>query len=112
MSRPVVKWAELSERGEVRHAVSRDAELVGIPLEGRLFEVVGVDGPVELVGEVLDGDPAMISFFEGSRTAFDGIRTGVDKMFEDMSATRASTRDCWRFAATTLPATRGIVASV
>lgn len=37
---------------------------------------------LKVVGEVLDGDPAMISFFEGSRTAFDGIRTGVDKMFD------------------------------
>ena len=37
---------------------------------------------LKVVGEVLDGDPAMISFFEGSRTAFDGVRTGVDKMFD------------------------------
>lgn len=35
-----------------------------------------------VVGEVLDGDPAMISFFEGSRTAYDGVRTGVDQMFD------------------------------
>ena len=37
---------------------------------------------LKVVGEVLDGDPAMISFFEGSRTPFDGVRTGVDKMFD------------------------------
>ncbi|MCC6241970.1 MAG: alpha-amylase, partial [Gemmatimonadaceae bacterium] len=37
---------------------------------------------LKVVGEVLDGDPAMISFFEGSRTVFDGVRTGVDKMFD------------------------------
>ena len=37
---------------------------------------------LKVVGEVLDGDPAMISFFEGSRSPFDGIRTGVDKMFD------------------------------
>jgi glycosidase len=37
---------------------------------------------LRVVGEVLDGDPAMISFFEGSRVGFDGIKTGVDKMFD------------------------------
>ena len=37
---------------------------------------------LRVVGEVLDGDPAMISFFEGSRVGFDGLRTGVDKMFD------------------------------
>ena len=37
---------------------------------------------LRVVGEVLDADPAMISFFEGSRTAVDGIRTGVDKLFD------------------------------
>ncbi len=37
---------------------------------------------LKIVGEVLDGDPAMISFFEGSRTPLDGVRTGVDKLFD------------------------------
>ena len=37
---------------------------------------------LKVVGEVLDGDPAMISFFEGSRSPFDGVRTGVDKLFD------------------------------
>ncbi len=37
---------------------------------------------MNVVGEVLDGDPAQIAFFEGSRTAADGIRTGVDYMFD------------------------------
>jgi len=37
---------------------------------------------LKVVGEVLDGDPAMISFFEGSRTPLDGVRTGVHKMFD------------------------------
>lgn len=37
---------------------------------------------IKVVGEVLDGDPAMIAFFEGSHRAHDGIRTGVDKMFD------------------------------
>jgi len=37
---------------------------------------------LKVVGEVLDGDPAMISFFEGSRTPLDGVRTGVDYLFD------------------------------
>lgn len=37
---------------------------------------------LKVVGEVLDGDPAMIAFFEGSHRAHDGVRTGVDKMFD------------------------------
>ncbi len=37
---------------------------------------------LEVVGEVLDGDPAMIAFFEGSNPGHDSIRTGVDKMFD------------------------------
>lgn len=37
---------------------------------------------VKVVGEVLDGDPTMIRFFEGTHRAPDGIRTGVDKMFD------------------------------
>ncbi len=37
---------------------------------------------LKVVGEVLDGDPAMIAFFEGSNTPRDGIRTGVDMMFD------------------------------
>ncbi len=37
---------------------------------------------MDVVGEVLDGDPAQIAFFEGTRTTHDGIRTGVDYMFD------------------------------
>jgi glycosidase len=37
---------------------------------------------LKVVGEVLDGDPAMISFFEGSRVGFDGVKTGVDQLFD------------------------------
>lgn len=37
---------------------------------------------LKVVGEVFDGDPAMISFFEGSRSPFDGVKTGVDKLFD------------------------------
>ncbi|MCU0617690.1 MAG: alpha-amylase family glycosyl hydrolase, partial [Gemmatimonadaceae bacterium] len=35
-----------------------------------------------VVGEVFDGDPAMIRFFEGSHRTHDGIRTGVDYLFD------------------------------
>ena len=37
---------------------------------------------VRVVGEVFDGDPAMIAFFEGGRAQFDGIDTGVDMLFD------------------------------
>jgi glycosidase len=35
-----------------------------------------------VVGEVLDGDPSMIAFFEGGRVKFDGIDDGVDALFD------------------------------
>lgn len=35
-----------------------------------------------VVGEVLNEDPALLAFFEGSRTGFDGIRTGIDQVFD------------------------------
>ncbi|MBL0158951.1 MAG: cyclomaltodextrinase N-terminal domain-containing protein [Bryobacterales bacterium] len=34
------------------------------------------------VGEVLDGDPAFVAFFQGGAKRFDGIDTGVDAMFD------------------------------
>ena len=34
-----------------------------------------------IVGEVLDSDPALPSFFQGGRTKFDGIDTGLDSVF-------------------------------
>jgi neopullulanase len=37
---------------------------------------------VKVVGEVLEGDPSLISFFEGKRRAWDGIQTGVDALFD------------------------------
>jgi glycosidase len=37
---------------------------------------------LRVVGEVFDGDPAMIRFFEGTNTTHDGIRTGVDFLFD------------------------------
>ena len=35
-----------------------------------------------VVGEVLDGDPTMIAFFEGGRAQFDGIDDKVDALFD------------------------------
>jgi glycosidase len=37
---------------------------------------------LRVVGEVLDGDPTMIAFFEGGRVKFDGIDDGVDALFD------------------------------
>jgi glycosidase len=37
---------------------------------------------VRVVGEVFDGDPAMIAFFQGGRTQFDGIDDKVDNLFD------------------------------
>ena len=37
---------------------------------------------VKVVGEVLEGDPSLISFFQGGRRAWDGIQTGVDALFD------------------------------
>lgn len=35
-----------------------------------------------VVGEVFDGDPALVSFFQGGATRFDGIDSGVDTAFD------------------------------
>ena len=37
---------------------------------------------IRVVGEVLDGDPTMIAFFQGGRVKFDGIDDGVDALFD------------------------------
>ncbi|HEY7566639.1 MAG TPA: alpha-amylase family glycosyl hydrolase [Gemmatimonadaceae bacterium] len=37
---------------------------------------------VRVVGEVFDGDPAMIAFFEGGRAQFDGLDDKVDMLFD------------------------------
>ncbi len=37
---------------------------------------------VNVVGEVLDGDPAHVAFFQGGRTRFDGIDSGLDTLFD------------------------------
>jgi len=35
-----------------------------------------------ILGELLDGDPSIVSYFQGGRTGFDGIDTGVDTLFD------------------------------
>jgi glycosidase len=35
-----------------------------------------------VVGELLDGDPTLVSFYQGGRTGFDGIDTGIDSLFD------------------------------
>ena len=35
-----------------------------------------------VVGELFDGDPALVSFFQGGEARFDGIDSGVDTLFD------------------------------
>jgi neopullulanase len=35
-----------------------------------------------VVGELFDGDPALVSFFQGGATRFDGIDAGIDALFD------------------------------
>ncbi len=37
---------------------------------------------VNVVGEVFDGDPALVSFFQGGKRRFDGVDSGVDALFD------------------------------
>jgi glycosidase len=37
---------------------------------------------VTVVGELLDGDPTLVSFYQGGRTGFDGVDTGIDTLFD------------------------------
>jgi hypothetical protein len=37
---------------------------------------------VRVIGEMFDGDPSLVSFFQGGRPGFDGIDTGVDAVFD------------------------------
>ena len=37
---------------------------------------------LKVVGEVLDGDPSFVSFFQGGRTQYDGIDDKVDALFD------------------------------
>jgi glycosidase len=37
---------------------------------------------LRVVGELLDGDPALVSFYQGGEARFDGIDSGVDTLFD------------------------------
>jgi glycosidase len=37
---------------------------------------------LRVVGEVFDGDPALVSFFQGGRARYDGVDSGVDSVFD------------------------------
>jgi glycosidase len=37
---------------------------------------------LNVVGEVFDSDPGLVSFFQGGKTRFDGIDSGVDTLFD------------------------------
>jgi glycosidase len=37
---------------------------------------------LRVVGEMFDGDPAMVSFFQGGQARFDGVDSGVDSVFD------------------------------
>ncbi|MGB9180546.1 MAG: alpha-amylase family glycosyl hydrolase [Pyrinomonadaceae bacterium] len=37
---------------------------------------------MNVVGEMYDGDPALVSFFQGGRAEFDGVDDGVDSLFD------------------------------
>jgi len=37
---------------------------------------------LDVVGELFDGDPALVSFYQGGRARFDGIDSGIDTLFD------------------------------
>ena len=37
---------------------------------------------VNVIGELYDGDPALVSFFQGGRARFDGVDSGIDTLFD------------------------------
>jgi glycosidase len=37
---------------------------------------------LSVVGELLDGDPTLVSFYQGGAAGFDGIDTGIDTLFD------------------------------
>jgi glycosidase len=37
---------------------------------------------LRVVGEMFDGDPALVSFFQGGQARFDGVDSGVDTVFD------------------------------
>ena len=86
------------------------------PLLARWMAAIKKEYPtLSVVGELFDGDPALVSFFQGGEARFDGIDSGVDTLFDfplyyairDVFAPRRLVRDvgarCWR--ATTSTAT-------
>lgn len=49
----------------------------------RWTEAVKCEHPnVTILGEMWDGNPKLVSFFQGGRRAFDGVDTGVDTLFD------------------------------
>ena len=49
----------------------------------RWTAAVKADHPdVTILGEMWDGNPKLVSFFQGGRRAFDGVDTGVDTLFD------------------------------
>ena len=37
---------------------------------------------LRVVGELFDGDPALVAFFQGGKARFDGVDTGIDTLFD------------------------------
>jgi len=37
---------------------------------------------LRVVGEVFDGDPSLVSFFQGGKSQFDGVDSGIDALFD------------------------------
>jgi glycosidase len=37
---------------------------------------------LRVVGELFDGDPSLVSFFQGGQARFDGVDTGIDTLFD------------------------------
>ena len=37
---------------------------------------------LRVVGEMFDGDPALVSFFQGGQARFDGVDSGMDTVFD------------------------------
>ncbi|MEO8593238.1 MAG: alpha-amylase family glycosyl hydrolase [Candidatus Solibacter sp.] len=57
----------------------------------------------KIVGEVYDTDPALTSFFQGGRSGFDGIDTGIDSVFDFPLQDAAAKVFAGRGAASELP---------
>ena len=56
----------------------------------RWMEALKLQHPhLTVVGELCDGDPAIVSFFSGGAVRFDGIDTKVDSLFDSRSSTQS-----------------------